>query len=280
MKYFAATLLVLLSTAAHAKDYTIIEVNDAKIPYSEVQQIWNGIYPGDEEAPPIDQFNEAVKDNVIRGIVSEHLMLKDAEASNIATKPDVALKLEAARRQVLVQEHLRLRTIDASEADIKKRYDEMVAKNKGQQQIHASHILVESEKEALEIKKLLDEGADFALSAKQRSADVGSAGGGGDLGFFSKDEMVEEFSDAAFDLKKDKVSDPVKTSFGWHLIKLIEKRDVPTPPYAEARKTFQELMRQEANQAYIQSLLSKADITYYDASGKELPFPIKQAEEN
>lgn len=279
MQLFALLLTALFASSAFAKDYTILKVNGEEIPYSEVQQIWDGLFPGDEPAPPIDQFGDAIKGNVVRGIVSERLMLKDAEAGNLHERRDVKKKLEAARRQVLVQEHLRVRNINVSQDTIKKRYDEMVEKMKDRQQAHASHILVETEEEAKEIKKLLDEGADFALTAKRRSADVGSSAGGGDLGFFSKDQMVEEFANAAFALEKGQISEPVKSSFGWHIIKLHEKRDMPLPPYQEAKLTIEEQLRQEANQQYIKDLLKSADIEYYNAKGKKLDFPIEIQEE-
>lgn len=268
-----------LASAVWAKDYTILEVDGEDIPYSEVQQIWDGLFPGDEPAPPIDQFGEAIKNNVVRGVVSERLMLKDAEAGKLHERRDVQKKLDAARRQVMVQEHLRVRNINIPEETIKARFDSMVEKAKGQQQAHASHILVEGEEEAKEIKKQLDDGADFALTAKRRSADVGSSAGGGDLGWFNKEQMVEEFANAAFALDTDQISEPVKSSFGWHIIKLHEKRDMPLPPYEEARLTIEEQLRQEANQEYIVDLLKKADIKYFDAKGKTLKFPVEIQEE-
>ena len=280
MPLFILLLSFFVTSAAWAaKDYTILKVDGEEIPYSEVQEIWDGLFPGDAAAPPIDQFGDAIKGNVVRGIVSERLMLKDAEAGNLHERRDVKKKLEAARRQVLVQEHLRVRNINVPEETIKARYEEMVGKIKGSQQAHASHILVEGAEEAQEIKKLLDEGADFALTAKRRSADVGSAAGGGDLGYFNKEQMVDEFAEAAFALEKDQISAPVKSSFGWHIIKLHEKRDVPTPPYEEARLTIEEQLRQEANQQYIQDLLKDAKIDYRDAKGKKLKFPYELQEQ-
>lgn len=270
---------IALAPIAMAKDYTMLNVNGEKISNSEVQRIWDGLFPGDEPAPPIDQFGEAIKGNVVRGIVSERLMLKDAEAGKLEERRDVKKKLEAARRQILVQEHLKVRNVNIPEKAIKEKYDAMVAKMKGNQQAHASHILVESEEEAKEIKKLLDDGADFALMAKRRSADVGSSAGGGDLGFFAKEQMVKEFADAAFALKKGEISQPVKSSFGWHIIKLHELRDMPVPPYEEARLTIEEQLRQEANQQYIKDLLKNADIKYYNAKGKRLKFPIEVQEQ-
>ncbi|MDG1285955.1 MAG: peptidylprolyl isomerase [Rickettsiales bacterium] len=275
MTALAVSTALMMTSPAFAKNYTMLKVDGEEISYDEVQDIWDALFPGEEAAPPIDQFGDAIKGNVVRGIVSERLMLKDAEAGKLQERRDVMKKIAAARRQVLVQEHLRVRTVNTPEATIKKRYDEMVSKIKGGQQAHASHILVEVEEEAKEIKTLLDEGADFALTAKRRSVDVGSSGGGGDLGFFNKEQMVKEFADAAFTLEKDQISEPVKSSFGWHIIKLHEKRDVPLPPYEEARLTIEEQMRQEANQQYIKDLLKGADIDYRDAKGKTLEFPIE-----
>ncbi len=271
----AVSTALIMTSPAFAKDYTMLKVDGEEISYKQVQEIWDGLFPGDEPAPPIDQFGEAIKGNVVRGIVSERLMLKDAEAGKLHERRDIMEKIEAARRQVLVQEHLRVRTINTPEETVKKRYDEMVSQLKGNQQAHASHILVEAEEEAKEIKKLLDDGANFALTAKRRSADVGSSAGGGDLGFFNKEQMVEEFAEAAFKLEKDQISEPVKSSFGWHIIKLHEKRDIPLPPYEEARLTIEEQMRQEANQQYIKDLLKGATIDYRDAKGKKLKFPIE-----
>lgn len=274
------TVLTLLASPVWAEeDYTILTIEGEDIKYSEVQEVWDGLFPGDGPAPSIDQFGDAIKNNVIRGIVSERLMLKDAEAGKLQERRDVARKLEAARRQVLVQEHLRVRNIKIDEDEIKKRYEQRVEKAKGSQQAHASHILVESEEEAKEIHKQLKDGADFALTAKRRSADVGSAAGGGDLGFFSQEQMVEEFAEAAFALEPGEISEPVKSSFGWHIIKLHEKRDMPVPPFEEARLTLIEQMRQEANQEYIQDLLKNAEVKYFDAKGNSLEFPVEPQEE-
>lgn len=271
-----ATAASLITFNAFAlEDYTILEVEGEKIPFSEVQEVWDGLFPGDDPAPSIDQFGEAIKNNVIRGIVSERLMMKDAEAGKLDERRDVARRLQAARRQVLVKEHLRVRNVKIDEAEIKARYDTRVAEAEGSKQAHASHILVESEEEAKEIHKELTEGADFALTAKRRSADVGSAAAGGDLGFFSKEQMVPEFAEAAFALEAGKVSEPVKSGFGWHIIKLHELRDMPLPSFDEARLTLIEQMRQEANQEYIVNLLKNAEVKYYDKSGKSLEFPAE-----
>src|SRR5580693_2655945 len=107
---------------------------------------------------------------------------------------------------------------------MKKVYDEAAKQIEGEQEVHARHILVETEDEAKAIEAELKKGADFAELAKKKSKDPGAADGG-DLGFSTKDQMVPEFSTVAFALEPGKISDPVKSQFGWHVIKVEEKRN-------------------------------------------------------
>lgn len=108
--------------------------------------------------------------------------------------------------------------VDISEDELKQQYERMKT------ELKASHILVEDEKTAKEVEKKLNEGGDFAKLAKKYSTDSGSAEEGGELGWFSVGKMVPEFEDAAFNMKKGEISDPVKSDFGYHIIKLEDKR--------------------------------------------------------
>jgi peptidyl-prolyl cis-trans isomerase C len=116
---------------------------------------------------------------------------------------------------------------------LKKAYDALVAAFKPVDEVHAKHILVASQDDAKAIKAQIDGGASFEDLAKSKSTDTGSAANGGDLGFFSHDQMVKPFADAAFALDVGKVSDPVQSQFGWHIIKVEEKRK-SAPPTLEA----------------------------------------------
>src|SRR5690349_23456006 len=107
-------------------------------------------------------------------------------------------------------------------------YQDAVKSMAGQEEVHARHILVESEDEAKTILTELKGGADFATLAKEKSKDPGAAQGG-DLGYFSKEQMVPEFADVAFKMYAGQLSNPVKTQFGWHIIKVEDKR-VRQPP--------------------------------------------------
>jgi peptidyl-prolyl cis-trans isomerase C len=111
-------------------------------------------------------------------------------------------------------------------------YDKFVASFKGQEEVHARHILVATEDEAKAIKAEIEGGKDFAELAKEKSTDPSAQQNGGDLGFFGKGMMVKPFEDAAFSMEVGAVSDPIKSDFGWHIIKLEEKR-MSQPPTLE-----------------------------------------------
>ena len=121
-------------------------------------------------------------------------------------------------------------------------YDDAVKQMGSEQEVHARHILVATEDEAKAIEAELKKGADFATLAKEKSKDPGAAEGG-DLGYFTKDQMVPEFAEVAFKLDKGQISDPVKTQFGWHIIKVEDKRTKPTPTFDEVKAAARELRR-------------------------------------
>jgi parvulin-like peptidyl-prolyl isomerase len=126
----------------------------------------------------------------------------------------------------------------ASESEIKSEYD------KQKEEIHAAHILVETKEEADSIYQQLKNGADFTQLAKEKSIDPSAKNNGGDLGFFRWGKMVPEFQDAAFKLKVGEISRPVQTQYGWHIIKLIERRPVEMSSYADAKRMIQSHIEQ------------------------------------
>jgi peptidyl-prolyl cis-trans isomerase C len=142
---------------------------------------------------------------------------------------------------------------------MKKLYDEAIKSMAGQQEVRARHILVETEAEAKEILAKLRAGGDFAALAKEHSKDPGSADGG-DLGFFTKDQMVPEFADMAFKLKPGDISEPVKTQFGWHIIKVEEKRDRPVPPFERVKDQIEQYLVRQAQAGLITKLREGAKI--------------------
>ena len=171
------------------------------------------------------------------------LLSQAAEQQKLGDRDDVKHRIDFERNKVLMEALLQ----DAGQAAMTdeamhKVYDEAVKQMGNEQEVHARHILVATEDEAKAIEAELKKGADFATLAKQKSKDPGAAEGG-DLGYFTKDQMVPEFAEVAFKLDKGQMSDPVKTQFGWHIIKVEDKRTKPTPTFDEVKSPDRELCR-------------------------------------
>ena len=129
--------------------------------------------------------------------------------------------------------------------------------------MHARHILVPTEDEAKAIEAELKKGADFATLAKEKSKDPGAADGG-DLGYFTKDQMVPEFAEAAFKLDKGQISDPIHTQFGWHIIKVEDKRTKPTPTFDQVKAQLQNYVAHRAQAELVDNLRKSAQIERLD----------------
>jgi peptidyl-prolyl cis-trans isomerase C len=146
---------------------------------------------------------------------------------------------------------------------MKKVYEEASKQITGEQEVHARHILVETEDEAKAVAEELKKGADFAELAKKKSKDPG-ASDGGDLGFFTKEQMVPEFSAVAFTLEPGKISDPVKSQFGWHIIKVEEKRARKAPDFEQVRAQIETYVTRKAQAEYVAKLREAAKVERMD----------------
>jgi peptidyl-prolyl cis-trans isomerase C len=192
-----------------------------------------------------------------------------AHKQGVDKDPGVQKELELAQDQVLQNVVINHEVAPlVGEPEIRARYDKEIAGKPGEEEVHARHILVASEADALKVIADLKKGADFATLAKARSTDPGGASSGGDLGFFKKGDMLPAFSDAAFAMKPGQISDkPVKTQYGWHVIKVEERRAAPPPSYEEAH----DQLRQEIIQEGIKKVLAEAEagvhITRFNADG-------------
>lgn len=163
-----------------------------------------------------------------------------------------------------------------TEESVRAAYDELVAQFQPQPEIRASHILVETEEKAKELKAELDGGADFATLAKDNSIDPGAANGG-DLGFFGKGMMVAPFEAAAFALANTgDVSEPVQSQFGWHIIRLEEKRESQPPAFEQVAGRLQQQQLMEAFSSKVEVLMENAQI---DITDPELAAAFKAEEE-
>lgn len=162
---------------------------------------------------------------------------------------DPAVQKQIARgTETALQNALLLREVgpQLTEDAIRARYERDIAGKPGEEEVRARHILVADEAEAKRILDQVQKGANFEELAKEKSTDPTAKTGGGDLGFFKKGDMLPEFAAAAFALKPGEVSPaPIKTRFGWHIIKLEERRTAPPPPFEQVRDEVRQAMIQE-----------------------------------
>lgn len=167
-----------------------------------------------------------------------------------------------ALRDIFFQEEIRENVTDDSAKEL---YDERIGSAEPEPEVKARHILVETEDEAKAIIQKLDDGADFAELAKQESTGPSSANGG-DLGFFTKEQMVTPFAEAAFAMDKGELSDPVKTRFGWHVIKVEDKRDREPPKFADIKERLKASLIRQRLQQRMAELRDAAKIEILDES--------------
>ncbi|HXX04284.1 MAG TPA: peptidylprolyl isomerase, partial [Xanthobacteraceae bacterium] len=162
--------------------------------------------------------SEQRRDYLINYLVDVIVLSQASDQQKLADRPDVKHRLTFDHNRLLMEALLqdtgRAALSDQAEHEV---YDEAIKQVKSEEEVHARHILVATEDEAKAILAQLKGGADFATLAKEKSKDPGGAEGG-DLGYFTKDQMVPEFAEVAFKLDKGQISDPVKTQFGWHII--------------------------------------------------------------
>lgn len=220
--------------------------------------------PSGETIKNFDDFPPQDQDKLIRIYVNNILLKKEVEKSNITSSKEFQEKLENAKNQLaqkeLLENYVKSNLTDKMFDD---EYNKYVTSLKGKEQIKVSHILVKSEKEANDLKNKLNKGADFAKLAGESSLDKASATNGGVIGYIllnQPGQLVPEFENKAFALKVNEVSTPVKTDYGWHIIKVLEKKPVPIPTKEEAKMTIDNVLAAEILKKYISDLEAKADL--------------------
>lgn len=217
---------------------------------------------------PLQMLFPALLERAIDG----ELLQREAKAAGMAENPEVKRRVERYRDQLIQEQYLTEKLEAAiSEDKVKAEYEKLRAEMPKAEEIRASHILVSDEATAKDIVRELDKGADFAALAKEKSIDPGAANGG-DLGYFTAEQMVPEFSAAAFELAPGAYSkEPVKSQFGWHVIKVADRRDVAPPSLEQASEQIRaELAEQEARRI-LAELRAKATIERFSMDGQPLP---------
>jgi peptidyl-prolyl cis-trans isomerase C len=273
-----AALLLGPSAAPRAEDDPVIaRVNGVDIRQSDIavaDEEVGGTMPA--MAP------EQKREYLITYLTDVIILSQAAEQQKLGDRPDVKRQLAFERNKVLMEALLQNAAKAAeTDAEMHKVYDEAVKEMGSEQEVHARHILVETEAEAKAIEAELKKGADFAEEAKKKSKDPSGAANGGDLGYFTKDQMVPEFTEAAFKLDKGQISDPIHTQFGWHIIKVEDKRVKPTPKFEEVKSQVENYIARRAQAQLVDSLRKTASIERLDQPQAPSPMlnpggPIKK----
>lgn len=209
---------------------------------------------------------------LLERLVDGALIAEAGRKDHLNQDPDLQRRLRRYEDRLIQEAYLHRAIRDAETEDrLRMRYQSFVKEKPAHQEVHARHILVKTEGEAKSVIAELDKGADFAALAKKYSTDPG-AGAGGDLGYFGHDDMAREFADAAFALPAGQYTKtPVKTEFGWHVIKVEDHRTSTPPSFEEARDEVSQLVAREIVDAKLKELRSGARIETFGLDGKPLP---------
>jgi peptidyl-prolyl cis-trans isomerase C len=264
---FAAQAAEAPKQPAAAADPVVIKVNGSDIHRSEIVAFQKSLGPQAAQMP-LDQFYQRVADRMI----SLKLLGDAAKAAKLDSDPEVKTELDKAKEKIVTSVYINhVETKAVTDDAVKALYDKTIKTQAGKPEIHARHILVKTEEEAKAIIAELDKGADFAKEADEKSTDKGA--NGGDLGWFTKDQMVPEFSEAAFKLttKGEYTKEPVKSQFGYHVIKLEDTRISAPPSFEESKEKLKGEVANEAIDAKVKELRSKAKVEQFAIDGSPMP---------
>jgi peptidyl-prolyl cis-trans isomerase C len=252
--FFASAICV----PAQAK--VLAKVNGVDITDDDLKFAVEDIGPG----IPRQLEGKARETYLIDLLVDEQLVVQKAQADKLSETPEFAKRLGYLRDKALMETLLGKVAKDAAtDAAIKETYDTAAKNQKPDTEYHAHHVLVATEDEAKAAQKRIKGGEDFAKVATELSKDPGAKGG--DLGWFTKDRMVPEFGEAVGKLEPGQLSDPVKSQFGWHIIKLDEKRPKVFPPLDQIRDQVVRYVEQKAQRDLLVKLHEGAKIERADA---------------
>jgi len=254
-------VLIVLSACGTKKEGKMVaQVGNMTISTDDLDQEWSNasrmIIQG------VSEYER--KQDLVKKLIGDKVVVLEAYKEGIDNEVEQDTAFAKQKETILLNVLYKKEIVDkakAPEAEIKDEYDNQ------KEEIHAAHILAETKEEAENIYQQLKNGTDFTQLAKEKSIDPSAKNNGGDLGFFKRGKMVAEFQDAVFKLKAGEISRPVQTQYGWHVIKLIEKRSVEqTTPYEEAKKNIQSRLEQSKREQRVKE--------YFEELKKKVGFKV------
>ena len=276
--FFAAVLAMLILMAgplyAQDKDPLVAKVNGVEVHQSDLAA-------AEDEAGQIPPMSpEAKQDYLVQFVADMILVSQAAQDKKFGDSADFKRKLEFARKKLLMEGLLQSAGKEAiTDEAMHKVYDEAVKQIGEEKEVHARHILFrapagdekagkEAEDKIKAVIVRLKKGEDFAKVAGEVTEDPSGKANGGDLGYFTKDQMVPEFSDTAFKLETGQISEPVKTQFGWHVIKVEDKRTKQAPKFEEVKPQIENFVVRKAQAELVTKLRADAKIERMDKPAK------------
>lgn len=272
---FCAALVALLVISsgpvrAQDKDPLVARVNGVEVHQSDLAV-------AEDEAGQIPPMSpEAKQDYLVQFVADMILVSKAAEDKKFGESAEFKRKLEFSRKKLLMEGLLQSVGKQAlTDEAMHKVYDDAVKQIGEEKEVHARHILFrapagdekagkEAEEKLKAVIVRLKKGEDFAKVATEVTEDPSGKANGGDLGYFTKDQMVPEFSEAAFKLEQGQISEPVKTQFGWHVIKVEDKRVKPAPKFEEVKPQIENFVVRKAQAELVTKLRADAKIERLD----------------
>ena len=266
----AFALVSVAAVPAFADDPVLAKVNGTEIHQSDLAV-------AEEEAgqlPPMSP--DAKKDYLVQFMTDMILVSKAAQDKKLGDTPEFKAKLDFARKKLLMEAILKQAGKDAmTDAAMHQVYNDAVKTMSDEQEVHARHILIraaagdekankEAEDKIKAIIVRLKKGEDFAKVASETTEDPSGKTTGGDLGYFTKEQMVPEFADVAFKLEKGQISEPVHTQFGWHVIKVEDKRKKPAPSFDEVKPQIETFVTRKAQADLVAKLRTEGKIERMD----------------
>ncbi len=250
----------------HADNPVVARVNEGEIRWREVAAMA-------EQLPPEYRGRLAeVFPVLLDRRIELRLLGEAARDEDLDEEPEIIAQVRAYEERLIRELYLE-RFLDeaVTEKLLREGYDALVARTAEEDEVRARHILVESEDEARAIIAELDRGADFVELAEQRSKGP-SASAGGDLGYFTRERMVAPFAEAAFALEPGRYSaEPVETQFGWHVIRVEDRRPAEVPGYSELRPELERQLRQRLTRRLLAELREDAEIEVFPADAYPAP---------
>ncbi len=264
---FAAVSPALAQYGEEAREDGLVATLDgAEIRRSDLLALL-AVLPEDVRAIPQEQLIPLL----VQELINTRLIAKLAREQALDKDPAYTRQIEMRGMRILREMFLNnLADTVLTEEALVRYYEETVTTRGGEVEIRARHILVNTEAEAADLIAELEEGADFEQLARDRSTGPSSAAGG-DLGYFDRSRMVPEFGNAAFALQVGEVSSPVQTQFGWHVIKVEDRRESPPPALEAVREDLRRQLFSERVSEIVDRARQAAVVVLFDAEGNPLP---------